>query len=279
MKGCHLNAIMGKRVSSRTKRKKNNRSVKTASSDESVKNASSDERSTPVERKQHNIEFILSEHDVQLIAELNSDISAPRRKQRSVPTVLNSPSIACLLDLSEEQQHSMRTTFTGKKTQTKKQKLNAENISTTAQQQGRKEKATILLQKQLHDEQCWTVKLQLEKIQAMKLQQQINKLQYARSYKQYYVAKKKEESLLEFKRQRSEVSKQYHTKKAQSVVPSAEQLAERELLKNNKFLETIRAAPIQRNEQLPSCLSPMCKPIIGNQVRITFDLCTVTDVL
>jgi len=265
---------MGKNTTCRKTRSTNKRSAKSASSDKC---------STLVEQisSQQNVQFILSQYDEQLIEQFNSDsdIPAPRRKKRSVATVHNSPSIACLLDLSEEQQHSMRTTFTGKKTQTKKQKLNAENISTTAQQQGRKEKATILLQKQLHDEQCWTVKLQLEKIQAMKLQQQINKLQYARSYKQYYVAKKKEESLLEFKRQRSEVSKQYHTKKAQSVVPSAEQLAERELLKNNKFLETIRAAPIQRNEQLPSCLSPMCKPIIGNQVRITFDLCTVTDVL
>ena len=125
----------------------------------------------------------------------------------------------------------------------------------------------FLLQK---EQQCLSVQQQLKRKTELKMQQ----LEHWKMYKRFYVAKKKEEN--HFKAARSETNKKYQRNKRilkESVVPSAEQLAKKELVKNNNFLKTIRASYIQRDEQLPSCLSPMSKPNIWNAVSCSFLFC------
>ena len=92
---------------------------------------------------------------------------------------------------------------------------------------------------------------------------------------------------MEFNKLRNEITKKYRNNKQQlknkSAVPSVEELAKRELVKNEKFLKTIRASVIQRDDQLPSCLSPKFNSFLWNTVRIILCLacilylCTVID--
>jgi len=117
---------------------------------------------------------------------------------------------------------------------------------------------------QFHDQRSCTVEQQLKALKSKKDLQQQHQLQLNRwkRYSEYYVRKKKEESALQFKRVRSEINKKCYTNKAhlnKSGIPSADELAKKEELRNGAFLRKIRASPVQHCMNLRSCISQCSK--------------------